>query len=103
MNIDFKKLYGIATVLLVIGVFGQGYGLFLSWNLINTGAKISSFANVGVAIIFVLIFYNMYKNTPSMKVESKEDETKRVDSLVNKYLNKKEKEELDKYIKNNKI
>jgi len=71
-----KKVYLIAIVLLLIGMGGQAYSLYLTWALLNVGGKISAFANLGFNIIIILIFYNIYKLTPSLKSNSWENKVK---------------------------
>lgn len=67
MNIDMKKVYLIAVVLLLISVLGNVYGLYLNWNMLNTGGKISGVAGIGFTCIIVVIFWQMYKSTPSLQ------------------------------------
>lgn len=63
--IDLKKIYLFACGIILIIVSAGVWNLITVWPILNLPSKISSIAGLVFQAIFFLIFYNMYKTTPS--------------------------------------
>jgi len=61
--------FGAGACLFSIGALGQIYSLWLTWSIINFGAKLSSGSQLIFNIILALFFYSMFA---SMRKQLKE-------------------------------
>jgi hypothetical protein len=61
--------FGAGSLLFSIGALGQIYSLWLTWSIINFGAKLSSGSQLIFNIILALFFYSMFS---SMRKQLKE-------------------------------
>jgi hypothetical protein len=67
-----QMFFGAGSLLFSIGALGQIYSLWLTWHVINFGAKLSASSQLVFNIILALFFYSMFA---SMRKQLKEQKS----------------------------
>ena len=83
---DMRRFYLIASILMIISLLGSVWNLFIVWNGITIGGKISQLAGgVGFNLLLFILFIGLYRITPSMNLNPKVIESPDLDALIKKY------------------
>lgn len=71
MEFSLKTFYSLGAILLLIGVFANTYSIYLTWNFMNIGQKISQISNVAFNCLLVAVFLKLYRDALDMENQIK--------------------------------